>query len=136
MANAAHPLTPILLLAAASLSAVLSSLGSARAAEPRALSDADLVAYAAAPYDQAAMMGKRITLGLHHGVAVVAEFPCSDVCPQYTKRIIHYDIAPGAACEAAGGVTQGRLVPFSIAVVMRDFCIPKPLARKRGAAAE
>ena len=51
------------------------------------------------------MMGKRITLGRHHGVPVVVEFPCSDICPQYTTQIIHYDIAPGAACEAAGGVT-------------------------------
>ena len=42
---------------------------------------------------------------------------------------VHLDIAPGAACQGAGGVTQSRRVPFSIAMVMRDFCIPKPLAR-------
>ena len=52
------------------------------------------------------MMEKRITLGLHHGVPVVVEFPCSDICPQYTTRIVHYDLAPGAACAAA--VVQHR----------------------------
>src|SRR5579862_7998940 len=83
-------------------------------AGPRNLSDADLVAYAAAPYNQAAMMFKHVTLGLHHGVPVVVEFPCSDVCPQYTTEIVHYDVAPGAACAAAGGVTEMRSVPFSI----------------------
>jgi hypothetical protein len=98
------------------------------AAAPRELSDADLVAYAHAPYDARAMMGKQITLGRHHGVPVVVEFPCSDICPQYTTQIIHYDAPPGAACAAAGGVTQTRSVPFSIAVIKRDFCVPKPLA--------
>jgi hypothetical protein len=97
-------------------------------AAPHELSDAELVAYAARPFDQMAMMGKRITIGLYRGAPVIAEFPCSDVCPQYTTRLIHYDIAPGAACAAAGGVTQQRRVPFSIAMVERDFCVPKPLA--------
>lgn len=98
------------------------------AAAPRSLSDADLVAYAAQPFDKAAMMFKQVTLGLHHGVPVVAEFPCSDVCPAYTTRIIHYALAPGPACAAAGGVTQVRRVPFSIAMVDKDFCVPKPIA--------
>jgi hypothetical protein len=122
--------TPKGLLATALAGAVLVSAWSVRAA-PRTLSDADLVAYAAAKYDSAAMMGKRITLGLHHGLPVVVEFPCSDICPQYTTQIIHYDLAPGAACAAAGGVTVTRRVPFSIAVIARDFCVPKALAARR-----
>ena len=97
-------------------------------AKPRQLSDADLVAYAARPFDKAAMMEQRVVVGLHHGVPVVAEFPCSDVCPDYTTRIIHYDLTPGAACSAAGGVTQPRRVPYSIAMIVKDFCIPGPLA--------
>ena len=114
-------------LAAVLAGAVVLSAQACSAA-PRNLSDADLVAYAHAPYDAGAMMGKQITLGLHRGVPVVVEFPCSDICPQYTTQIIHYDAPPGAACAAAGGVTQTRSVPFSIAVIQRDFCIPKPLA--------
>jgi hypothetical protein len=113
--------------AAVLASAALFSLQRAIAA-PASLSDADLIAYVAQPYDHAAMMGRRITIGLYRGAPLVAEFPCSDICPQYTTRIVHYDIAPGAACEAAGGVTQWRRVPFSIAMVEREFCIPGPLA--------
>ncbi len=127
MAASAYPLNLVGVLAGALAGAAL--LSPQRAiAEPPTLTDAELIAYAAQPYDHAAMMGRRITIGLHHGAPVIAEFPCSDVCPQYTTRIVHYDIAPGAACEAAGGVTQLRRVPFSIAVAEREFCIPKPLA--------
>jgi hypothetical protein len=111
----------VLLLAALAASAALADA-------PRALTDADLVAYAARPFDKAAMMFQRVTLGEHHGATVVADFPCSDVCPQYTIRVIHYDVAPGAACEAIGGVTVSRMVPFSIAVVEKRFCVPKVLA--------
>jgi len=125
----ARPPTPQALLAAGLAGAAL--LSAHAAAAPRNLSDADLVAYAAAPFDHAAMMFKRITLGLHHGAPVVVEFPCSDICPQYTTQIIHYDLAPGAACAAAGGVTVTRRVPFSIAMVDKAFCVPKPLAAGR-----
>ena len=129
MAVAAHPLKFVGLLALAG--AALLSPQHAIAGPPK-LSEADLVAYAAQPFDHMAMMDKCITIGLYRGAPVIAEFPCSDVCPQYTTRIIHYDIAPGAACAAAGGVTQLRRVPFSIAMVEREFCIPKPLAAGNG----
>ena len=127
MANAAHPLVATLLLAGALFLTSAQSL----AAEPRNLSDADLIAYDAQPYDHAAMMGKRVTLGLYRGARVVAEFPCSDVCPDYTTRIVHLDVAPGAACQEAGGVTQARRVPFSIAMVDKAFGVPKPLTAGR-----
>jgi len=125
MAGAARLPGPIALTATALLCAIAATPA---AAAPRTLSDADLVAYAAQPYDKAAMMFKQVTIGLHHGVAVVAEFPCSDICPAYTTRIVHYAVAPGPACTAAGGVTQTRRVPYSIAVINKDFCVPKPLA--------
>jgi hypothetical protein len=92
------------------------------------LTDAALTAYAAASYDKAAMMAQHVQLGRHHGVAVVADFPCSDVCPAYTVRIIHYAVAPGPACAAAGGVSEMREVPFSIATREEAFCLPAVLA--------
>jgi hypothetical protein len=97
-------------------------------AKPRQLSDADLIAYAARPFDKQAMMEQHIVVGVHRGVPVIADFPCSDVCPNYTTRIIHYDLAPGPACTAAGGVVQSRRVPYSIAMIEKDFCVPRPLA--------
>jgi hypothetical protein len=100
-------------------------------AQLRQLTDADLTAYAAKPYDKAAMMEQTVTLGTHHGVTVVVDFPCSDVCPNYTTRIIHYGIGPGPACTAAGGVSVIREVPYSIAVVEKEFCVPKVVAGAR-----
>jgi hypothetical protein len=101
------------------------------AAQLPQLSDADLTAYAAKTYDKAAMMEQHVTLGVHNGVAVVADFPCSDVCPDYTTRIIHYAIGPGPACTAAGGVSVVRMVPYSIAEVEKEFCVPKVVAGAR-----
>jgi hypothetical protein len=95
---------------------------------PPQLSDADLVAYAAKPFDKARLMFKQVRLGVNHGLVVLADFPCSDICPDYTTRIIHYDLGPGPACEAAGGVTATRAVPFSITVMEKQFCVPKVLA--------
>jgi hypothetical protein len=101
------------------------------AAAPRILTDADLLAYAAKPYDKAAMMERRVALGLHHGAPVVADFPCSDICPDYTVRIIHYDLEPGPACARVGGAVESRAVPVSIAVMERKFCVPAVLKCKR-----
>jgi len=105
-------------------------------APPVQLTDRAIAAYAARPYDKRAMMFQHVVLGGHRGMRVVADFPCSDVCPDATTRIIHYDRAPGPGCERAGGVTQEMMVPVSIAVMRRPFCVPRILAsgqtRNRG----
>lgn len=115
---------------AAALSALLTLAGAGcttRASEPGVLDDAALAAYAARPFDKRALMGQTVELGRHHGVPVVAEFPCADVCPQYTVRIIHYRLPEGAACAAVGGVQKSVLVPVAITVMTKTFCVPKPL---------
>jgi hypothetical protein len=114
----------------------LSSAADARAAPPpkvRHVSDAQLIRYAASGFDKRKMMFKRETIGLHRGILVVADFPCSDVCPGYTRRIIHYDVAP-AACPRVGGVVVAETYPLGIAVTKRDFCEPPVLAPKRAPA--
>lgn len=88
---------------------------------------AALRAYADAHWDKAALMHTTVELGRYGGVPVVAQFPCSDVCPQYTVRIIHYRLPPGVTCEAADGVRRDVLVPIAITVRTTSFCIPKPL---------
>jgi hypothetical protein len=98
------------------------------AGEARSITDADILAYSKRPFDHAAMMGKRDILGMHNGVAVIADYPCSDVCPAYTTQIIHYDAEPGPACDKARGVVEMRTVPIAIAVQRKPFCVPKVLA--------
>jgi hypothetical protein len=98
-------------------------------AQPGPIGDARIAAIAASPFDQRAMMFHHELLGLNRGMRVVADYPCSDVCPESTVRIIHYDRPPGPGCEAAGGVTASRLVPMSITVRRVDYCVPAVLER-------
>jgi len=97
------------------------------AATPGVLDASALQAYASKPWDKAALMHSTIELGRYDGVPVVAEFPCSDVCPQYTVRIIHYRLPADASCASVGGVEESVLVPIAIAVREKKFCVPEPL---------
>ncbi len=115
------------------LSIVFAALGvslaiaAACAASPTEMDAAALKTYAGKPWDKAALMHSTVELGSFHGVPVMAEFPCADVCPQYTVRIIHYRLPANASCTDAGGVEKEVLVPIAIAVRMETFCIPEPL---------
>ena len=108
--------------------AVLVAACSPAAAGPTLLTDQALLAFAARPYDRAAKMNTEEVVGVLNGVQVVADYPCSDICPDYTTRIIHFAIGPGPACVGAGGVANTRNVPVSIAVEEKTFCVPKVLA--------
>jgi hypothetical protein len=121
----------ISIAALAALLALAGASGATRASASGQLDDASLQAYAARPFDKRAMMGRTVELGRHHGVPVVAEFRCGDVCPQYTVRIIRYRMPQGADCAAMGGVEQSVLVPVAIAVMQRNICVPKVLVASR-----
>ena len=97
------------------------------AGTPAQMDAAALQAWAGKPWDKAALMNTTVELGRYRNVPVVAEFPCSDVCPQYTVRIIHYQLPPEASCASVGGVEKEVLVPIAIAVRPKTFCIPEPL---------
>jgi hypothetical protein len=97
------------------------------AGTPAQMDAAALQAWAGQPWDKAALMNTSVELGRYRNVPVVAEFPCSDVCPQYTVRIIHYQLQPEASCASVGGVEKEVLVPIAITVRPKTFCIPEPL---------
>lgn len=112
------------------LAAILTALATGcavRAGEPGQLDAAALQARAAQPWDKASLMGTTVVLGSYRGVSVVADHPCSDVCPQYTVRIIHYQLSADASCASVGGVEKQVLVPIAITVLPKTFCIPEPL---------
>lgn len=120
-----------ILLAAAGLSLAAATAEAAcgkRPAPQRKLSDSDIAAYASAPFDKRAMMFKRVALGRHRGLPVVAIHPCGDVCPVYTRRIVHYDV-PVADCARRGGIVREELMPRGPAVARQPFCVPAILAR-------
>ncbi len=102
-------------------------MASACAKSPSEMDAAALKTYAAKPWDKAALMHSTVELGSYKGVPVMAEFPCADVCPQYTVRIIHYRLPADASCASVGGVEKEVLVPIAITVRLETFCIPEPL---------
>lgn len=121
---------PLLLVAGVGLGA----MPGAHAAQDRPVDDhaapmttGALLDYAAKGFDKAALAHTRAVVGTHNGVPVVAEYPCADVCPQYTVRIIHYQLPPGRTCDSVGGVEQSVDVPVAIAAVPKTFCFPKAL---------
>lgn len=97
---------------------------------PRAWTDEELLAYAASDYVKRDMMHKHEVLGTHNGVALVADFPCSDLCPANTVRIIHYQLGEGQQCSAAHGAKQDLPVPMGIGGGLKAFCVPKVLKGK------
>lgn len=117
-------------IAAGVAALLLTGTACAAAAPPRKLGDRDLARYAASKFDARAMMGRRIVLGTHRGARVVADFVCGDVCPAYTKRIIHYDVSP-ERCDAVHGKVVSQAVPRGPAVIGQPFCEPAVLAGKQ-----
>jgi hypothetical protein len=106
------------------------ALLAAAAAPPkdRTLSDSDLRRYAASKFDARKMMFKHDVIGRYRGTLVVADFPCGDLCPAYTRRIIHFAVEPGTCARVPGGVLVEEIVPRSIAVHREAFCEPKVIA--------
>jgi len=64
------------------------------------------------------------TLGRHSGVPVIVSYTCSDVCPDYTKRIVRYNLPPGEECTRVGGISRDIVVPSGIGTGLRLYCIP------------
>jgi hypothetical protein len=114
-----------------SLLALALTIATAQASPPRPISDAEIARIATAPFNQREKMFHHDVLGINRGMIVVADYPCSDVCPVYTVRIIHYDHPAGPSCERAGGVSVDRRVPRGIAVHDERFCVPRVVANAR-----
>lgn len=99
------------------------------AVPPKRISDSELLAYAHSSFDKYAKINAREILGLHQNVPVVVDFACSDVCPEYLTRIIHYDVpADQETCDRVGGVIRKEWVPVLMASLPLPFCEPKILA--------
>jgi hypothetical protein len=117
-----------LIIAAFTMLAVLAGAGcTTRATEPGTLDAAALQAWAGKPWDKAALMHTTVEVGRYRGVPVVAEHPCSDVCPQYTVRIVHFQLPADTSCASVGGVEKQVLVPIAITVRSKTFCVPDAL---------
>jgi hypothetical protein len=118
-------LTPKSFLIAAPLAAAMLC-----AAGPDTVTDQDLITYAKNDFDRGEMMFKHVDLGVHHGVPVVADFPCADVCPDNTTRIIHYVLDGERTCDSVGGERRKIEVPTGVGKTEQQFCVPRVLAAR------
>jgi hypothetical protein len=87
--------------------------------------DAAVLAFVEKPFDP--MAQKRPwprTLGMLRGVPVVVSYVCSDVCPNYTRRIVRYNVVAGPECDRVGGISKDIVVPKGIGAGTRRYCIP------------
>ncbi|NOY67002.1 MAG: hypothetical protein GXP13_06295 [Gammaproteobacteria bacterium] len=92
----------------------------------KAISEKEILSYYySGPYVHD-MWGQTVELGTHNNMRVIAEHPCGDVCPAYTKRVIRYD-APLKDCVARGGVINLVGVPSGILNAADKYCVPKIL---------
>jgi hypothetical protein len=92
-------------------------------ARPPRIGDAGLLRFARSRFDPYQRADRIRVLGLHRGTPVVVDYPCGDVCPAYTKRIVHYDVPP-EACGRVGGTIVNELIPRGPAVMPRPYCEP------------
>jgi len=89
------------------------------------ITDAALIAVVKTPFDPMSDVRTwKLAVGLHRGVPVVATYTCSDLCPDYTKRIIRYNVRAGAECDRVGGVSKDIIVPIRIGAGPRRYCLP------------
>ncbi len=94
------------------------------------ISDQQIVIASKRHFDATKLLDQRKILGKHNGALVVADYPCGDICPDYTSRHIHYDVQVGPECDAVGGVEQLEGVSVAAANEAAAFCIPKVLKRQ------
>lgn len=93
----------------------------------RLISDDQLLSYASASYNKNNIEKQHDLLGHLNGTLVVVDFICSDLCPFYTVRVIHYELEKEQSCASAGGVEKALRIPVSIATMDKIFCFPKIL---------
>lgn len=117
---------------AAFLAVAASSLAPAAGETLSRLTDRDIRALAQQSFDKRTMMGKRLELGRHNGVPVIAEFPCSDVCPEATRRILRYEVDL-ARCDQIDGRLVATFVPRGIGTQRRLFCVPSAIVDEKSA---
>lgn len=90
-----------------------------------ALTDQQILQLAQTPLDDPINHNLPKIIGQHDGVPVAVDIQCSDVCPNHTVRVIHYQLSANQTCQSVSGVEKSLYVPVAIAVIEQKFCFPK-----------
>jgi len=114
-------------IVALTIVAIISSLANAM----DELSASDILSLALNPYDKREKMNTEEIIGTHEGKEVKVIYPCGDICPDYTKRVIHY-IIEIENCNKSNGVIKEIKVTRGRASNYESFCVPKVIASNWG----
>ncbi|MBI3778098.1 MAG: hypothetical protein HY274_04170 [Gammaproteobacteria bacterium] len=101
-------------------------------ASPPEISDEEILAYATRPYNKYKIAQHRVVLGTRGRAIVLAEYICSDLCPEYTVRVVRYELSKDQSCLEVGGIEKEVRVPVAIAAMNKTFCFPKVLVDNWG----
>jgi len=93
----------------------------------KTISDNELLKFATSSYDKEVKMNTEEILGVHNGHQVKVIYPCGDLCPTYTKRIVSYSIDI-ENCTSDIGVKKDIRVLRGRAAGDESFCLPKVLS--------
>ena len=95
------------------------------------LSASEILSLAIKPYDKREKMNTEEIIGTHDGKKVKVIYPCGDICPDYTKRVIHYMVEI-ENCTNNNGVIKKVKVTRGRASNYESFCVPKIIANNWG----
>ncbi|MBI2894542.1 MAG: hypothetical protein HYY06_13400 [Deltaproteobacteria bacterium] len=109
----------------------LAFAGCSRAPDPsRELSDEELREIARRPIEESEVNQVDVIVGRHRGTPVRMTVRCGDLCPDYSVRIVRYDVDP-ATCPRVGGSIVRMGVPSAASVSLVDMCLPAPIAAEQ-----
>jgi len=94
------------------------------------LTDADLFALLTKEFDLNIVSGAKVIIGTYKGTELIADFPCSDVCPLNTVKIIRFNVKANE-CSSTEGKEEELLTPMSISMGTKLFCVPEIIHGKQ-----
>lgn len=92
------------------------------------LSEQQLLEFADRKYEKEKLSLTKVRLGRINDFTVVVDYICSDLCPNHTVRVIHFELPPDKVCAEIGGIEEAITIPYGIGTVNKIFCVPKVLA--------
>ena len=93
----------------------------------KVLNDNELLINATTDYAKESKMNSTEILGIHNQHIVKVTYPCGDVCPEYTKRIIYYEIE-NKSCPSNIGTEKEVTVFRGRSSRIETYCIPNIIA--------
>lgn len=94
------------------------------------LNSAQVLSLLEKEYDFETVSGTKVLAGQFNGAAVIVDFPCSDICPGNTYKIVRFDVE-WYQCSDIGGKVEELMSPMGIAIGLKKYCVPEVIYGKQ-----